>query len=204
MKFGLDRFYRLLALDNKKMKQLYKDYCETELKKNPRKVKDNLEMNGGSVTPTDTFYSATFCNQPRAECWLRDDSSEKKPDRDHVCHEIAKIGNIMVMQWAHQQGFPWDEATCACATEHGHLELLQWLHANGCPWDVWTCTKAAENGHLEILQWLRENGCPWDVRTCEGAAENGHLEVLKWARANDCPWDELTCEKAAENGHLEF
>jgi hypothetical protein len=29
------------------------------------------------------------------------------------------------------------------AARAGHLELLQWAHANGCPWDESTCAMAA-------------------------------------------------------------
>ena len=38
--------------------------------------------------------------------------------------------------------------------------MLQWARQNGCPWDWMTCTFAAKGGHLEVLQWARENGCP--------------------------------------------
>ena len=46
------------------------------------------------------------------------------------------------------------------AAKHGFLYLLQWANQNGCPWDERTCAYAAEKGHLEILQWARQNGCP--------------------------------------------
>ena len=39
--------------------------------------------------------------------------------------------------------------------------MLQWARQNGCPWNEWTCSYAAHGGHLEVLQWARENGCPW-------------------------------------------
>ena len=54
------------------------------------------------------------------------------------------------------------------AAKGGHLEVLQWARQNGCPWDSDTCAgdAAAKRGDLEVLQWLRQNGCPWnqDVR----------------------------------------
>jgi hypothetical protein len=59
------------------------------------------------------------------------------------------------------------------AAKGGHLVVLQWAHANGCPWDERKCAEAARGGHLEMLQWLHENGCPWDARTCEYAARKG-------------------------------
>ena len=52
--------------------------------------------------------------------------------------------------------------TCSGAAEGGHLEVLQWARENGCPWDSDTCDKAAGKGHLEVLKWARQNGCPWD------------------------------------------
>ena len=73
------------------------------------------------------------------------------------------------------------------AAEGGHLQVLQWACENGCPWDEWTCAYAAQGRHLEVLKWARANGCPWSAVTCAVAAGGGHLEVLKWARVNGCP-----------------
>ena len=47
----------------------------------------------------------------------------------------------------------------------GHLEVLQWARQNGCPWDEMTCTMAAWGGHLDLLRWAHENGCPWVEET---------------------------------------
>ena len=43
--------------------------------------------------------------------------------------------------------------------------MLQWARENGCPWDESTCYQAAQWGHLEVLQWAHQNGCPWDEKT---------------------------------------
>eukprot|EP00797_Seminavis_robusta_P003966 Sro1256_g256620.2 (315) ;mRNA; r:12401-13345 len=200
--------YAFVGAVNKKMNQLYKEYCKVELKKNPRKVKDKRGYipipDSRSAESTDTLCSETFCNQPRAEYWLKDNSSNKTPDLANVCNVIARYGNIMVMKWARQQGFYWSERTCAAAARNGHFELLHWLRENGCPWSERTCEYAADGGNLDILKWARENGCAWNERTCWSAAHGGHLEILKWARANGCPWDALTCSFAAGNGHLEI
>ena len=67
------------------------------------------------------------------------------------------------------------------------VPLLEWAHNNGCPWNVMTSAYAALGGHLEILKWARNNGCSWDEWTCTNAAEGGRLSVLEWARANGCP-----------------
>ena len=62
--------------------------------------------------------------------------------------------------------------------------VLQYAHENGCPWDKYTCLNAAENGHLECLKYAHENGCPWDEGTCKTAAKYGHLKCLKYAHEN--------------------
>ena len=120
-----------------------------------------------------------------------------------ICTCAAKFGQMDILQWARQNGCPWDEQTCTSAAENGHLEVLIWAQQNGCPWDEQACNIAAENGYLDVLIWAQRNGCPWDGCTCSKAAENGHLEVLIWAQQNGCPWDEETCSSAAENGHLD-
>ncbi|CAB9499976.1 ankyrin repeat protein [Seminavis robusta] len=165
------------------MNRLYEEYCKVELKKNPRKVKDNPdahEWDCRSAKITNILQSETFCNLPSADYWLGDNFRNKKPSRLHVCNAIAAVGNIMVMQWARQQGFPWNERTCAYAAKNGHLEMLQWLREHG-----YTCSYAAKAGHLEILQWARNNGCRWDDMTSSRPAENGHLEVIKWSCENE-------------------
>lgn len=53
----------------------------------------------------------------------------------------------------------WLNNVCNVAAMDGHLKLIQWARQNGCPWDI-TCRNAALNGHLEVLQWARQNGCP--------------------------------------------
>jgi len=62
--------------------------------------------------------------------------------------------------------------------------VLQWARQNGCPWDERTCLAAAKGGHLETLKWARENGCPWNIEAVRANATNGsHLEMLEWLRS---------------------
>jgi len=48
------------------------------------------------------------------------------------------------------------------AAKIGNLKLLKYAHENNCPWNEETCANAAENGHLEVLKYAHENGCPWN------------------------------------------
>jgi hypothetical protein len=62
--------------------------------------------------------------------------------------------------------------------------MLQWAQDNGCPWDKSACVYEANEGHLKVLQWACANSCPWDKSTCTEAAKGGHLACkdgkLQW------------------------
>ena len=47
----------------------------------------------------------------------------------------------------------------------GSVSLLEWAKDNGCPWNESVCHAAAKHGHLEVLQWAHEHGCI-DMRIC--------------------------------------
>ena len=147
-------------------------------------------------------------------------ASERVPvGRAHVGRIPLRRGNghLEVLQWARQNGCPWDDRTCwkrgggrRCCSgpwrclnlsgQPGSEEGLNpWLHQN--EWDEQACSGGAPRGGVapggaavgacrtEVLQWLHQNGW-WDAVTCTAAAEGGHLEVLQWARQNGCPWNE--------------
>ena len=67
--------------------------------------------------------------------------------------------------------------------------MLQYAHENGCPWDARACAGAALDGHLDVLQWAIDNGCPWNEEVCKWAAWGSYLDVLQWAIDNGCPYE---------------
>ena len=68
------------------------------------------------------------------------------------------------MKYAHENGCPWDERTCAYSSENGHLDCLRYAHENGCPWDSGTTHKAAINEHYKCFVYAIQNGCPFYSR----------------------------------------
>jgi uncharacterized protein YabN with tetrapyrrole methylase and pyrophosphatase domain len=61
------------------------------------------------------------------------------------------------------------------------MRVIEWARDNGCPWDKGACFEAAKCGMLEALRWLRREGCPWDQLACAQAArENNHETVVAW------------------------
>ena len=126
--------------------------------------------------------------------WALEKCSKNKKG---FCEQMALKGNLVLLQYLHENGCPWDKATCsAAAVNGGHLECLKYLHDKGCPWDKTTCSSAAEGGHLECLKYLHDKGCPWDEMACLSAADGGHLECLKYLHDEGCPWDKTVSENA--------
>src|SRR3972149_5131981 len=89
--------------------------------------------------------------------------------------------SVSMLHFAHKNGCPWDEQTCAYAAKSGHLEVLRYAHENGCPWDEQTCCYAITCGNVDALQYAHENGCPWDEQACAYAAHIGNVDVLRYA-----------------------
>ena len=104
------------------------------------------------LSPEDRAVTKSVCN-----LWYILIIDNFKQPKLYVFHFTNTISRI---EWARDNGCPWNKLTCAYAAKGGHLEVLQWARANGYPWDKWTCSYAAKGGHLEVLQWARENGCP--------------------------------------------
>ena len=120
--------------------------------------------------------------------------------------KICDFFTKSTLSWALEKCSEKKERFCVAAVTFalsGNLVMLQYLHEKGCPWDEDTCTGAARGGHLDCLKYACENGCPWNARVCSNVAGGGHLEFLKYLHEKGCPWNEDTCSSAAQNGHLE-
>ena len=97
----------------------------------------------------------------------------------HTIENIAKIGNLDCLKYAHENEYHWGNRITSSAALNGHLDCLKYAHENGCIWDNETTSSAAKNGHIDCLKYAHENGCPWNVETTKYAAENGHLDCLR-------------------------
>jgi len=42
------------------------------------------------------------------------------------------------------------------------MQALQWARENGCPWNEQFYIAMMAGGHFEMLEWARKNGCPWN------------------------------------------
>lgn len=83
------------------------------------------------------------------------------------------------------------------AVNGGHLSCLQYARENGCPWDKHTCRYAAKYGHLSCLQYARDNGCPWDTSTYKAAKASAERlrptpapkQIFEYVVENECPME---------------
>jgi len=65
----------------------------------------------------------------------------------------ARMGNVDVLVYLHQNGYPCDERACSFAASRGHLDALVYLRGVGCPWDALACAYANHNDHAHVLAW---------------------------------------------------
>jgi hypothetical protein len=121
----------------------------------------------------------------------------------------AERGDIPMLEYLRDKGWPLHETTVQTAAYGGHLRVLQWLGAQDPPlsWTAAVCSMAASRGHLHVLQWLRSQDppCLWDGECCDAAAGGGLTRVLEWCRSVEppCPWGTEACQLAAAGGHLD-
>ena len=83
-------------------------------------------------------------------------------ERLFATFKICDFSTKSTLSWALEKCSEKKERFCVEMALSGNLVLLQYLHDKGCPWDGWACWAAALSGHLECLQYLHKKGCPWD------------------------------------------
>lgn len=69
---------------------------------------------------------------------------------------------------------------------NGHLECLEFAHENGCPWNEYTCLfAAARKGNLECLKYAYQNYCPINIIKCldESKQYPNIQEYLKYIKS---------------------
>lgn len=95
--------------------------------------------------------------------------------------------------WPHYgtNGYGWDDDCAYAAARLGHVSILEWLHEQRYPWKETDCAEhAAANGHVDVLLWLNEHGRMWSKLCARRAAENGHVDLLRYMVENGCEWEE--------------
>lgn len=131
-----------------------------------------------------------------------------------ACRFAAQNGDLEKLKQLREDGYPWDEWTCAYAARDGHLEVLKWARSQDppCPWDTWTCTYAATEAHFDIINWVRSQNppCPWDHLLFASVAftaklpNEKRLKMLQWLKDNGCPLGGVTTTILAHFGNIDL
>lgn len=87
--------------------------------------------------------------------WLYDHKCSL--DDVDICRNIARTGNVTLLQWVFIRGAPWDQTASVLAAQYGHLELLRWAIEQGIPHLAWgERTVFYAMTHLNVFKYLIE------------------------------------------------
>ena len=97
----------------------------------------------------------------------------------------AQLGNLEIMKWMKEIGFPLSEYVFVAAIMNCDMEinpLTIFIH----PHSGVNLFKRS-NSTIEILEWLKLNNCPMSKYAYIEARRRENVEIIKWLKDNDCP-----------------
>lgn len=106
--------------------------------------------------------------------WVEENGMRLGAGNTSSLNHAAISGNIELGTMARKSGQPWSKFVIPSATRNGHVKFVQWATDNGCPWDTQTIYKAAiRGGHLKMLKWIiLDKKCRYDAdEICKYAIE---------------------------------
>ena len=97
----------------------------------------------------------------------------------------AQLGNLEIMKWMKEIGFPLSEyvfvaAIMNCDMEINPLPIFIHPHSGVNLFN-------RSNSTIEILEWLKSNNCPMSKYAYIEARRRENVEIIKWLKDNDCP-----------------
>lgn len=104
---------------------------------------------------------------------------------ENACMYATLESDRTCLEYLHQRGFALS-LMCSINASSGRLPMLQYLHEQSYPWNAICCCFAAKGHHLDCLQYLHENGCPWGESTITAAIATGSWESLWHALRHGC------------------
>jgi hypothetical protein len=115
------------------------------------------------------------------------------------------------LEWARENGCPWNENVFEVAAENGHYKVMIWVHENGCPINHFILTNQAyvniyaEMGYLDILKFAKSIGIFTIINkgTWNHAVTGCHINVLEWLLSEECPTCTRACRDVVRKGNLE-
>jgi hypothetical protein len=107
---------------------------------------------------------------------------------DAYCTEAAaEGGNLLVLQYLRELGYPWSRDLCLTAVVNGNLKVLKWAFLNGCPWNdskMFPAAASSKRPSVDLYQFLFDQGCPLvEEESFKNAANIGNFEFIQFAQS---------------------
>ena len=72
----------------------------------------------------------------------------------------ALRGDLEVVKWLREKGYPWSDGICMLLARRGHLEALKYVRGHGCPWGMLIIGSVGPVISEETRQFLVDSECP--------------------------------------------
>jgi hypothetical protein len=146
---------------------------------NPDKILRWLYEHGAPINERTMANAACYGNHKIIE-WLYSIQSITQ----FVCEEAARGDQLEILEWISEKFPPkfWNAETSMWLAYRGNLKTLQWAIENGAPWNESTYVLAADYD-LTILKWLKSvdlNNNFAKVRDLNFISRITNPEILEW------------------------
>ena len=117
---------------------------------------------------------------------------------DGACRIVASEGQLQILKFFHENGYPWNESVVTVAARAGHLDCVRYACAMGCPLSSIAMESAVAEGHCDIVVYLHEQRCPYGAFALQLAVIHGHMDILKYLHGQGGVLDEECMRTAVE------
>jgi len=121
---------------------------------------------------------------------------------EYVMHGAAQVGNIDILKWMIDNGYPRYERATTYAVKGNQFKTLKWLINNDFKIGQMAVYYAAGKGYMDILNFLVID------KKCEVnssyAAKKGKLEIVKYLYSIDPKSIYSICDDAVQRGNLDI
>jgi hypothetical protein len=81
------------------------------------------------------------------------DEAMRVRDRSRRAISASETGDLDELKRLRVEGLEWSPDICRAAASHGHLKLLQWARNNGCPWNRQECMRMS-SCYDDVNHWI--------------------------------------------------
>jgi len=83
-------------------------------------------------------------------------------DDPNICHFAAITGNLDMLKFIINKGFPPNKTICNSILKSGNIEMLEYAISLGYNYNSEATSIAAKFGHINMLKWLHSKNCTFN------------------------------------------